>query len=281
MSRWFRVDDALVDDPKVQRLSGDLVKALLNLWCLTSQNDGALPSMDDMAFKLRMKKPQVAAIISELVAAGLVEQNGEFFVPHNWEIRQYRSDANDPTGAKRAKEYRDRKRASRDASRQVTDVTAVRDERQNRADVDQTKPDVRDEAQKRVGDFCQAVVRVYAECNSPVPIETSRCTIWLSQGYDPEVCLAVIASVLARKPSIGSLSYFDQPIADAHAKKAPPRKSLHDGPIEIDWDIACQQWKSIKRWPKGYGNDPESPACRAPPEILRKHGIQPTGASHG
>jgi hypothetical protein len=45
----------------------------------------------------------------------------------------------------------------------------------------------------------------------------------------------------------------------------------------IDWDIACQQWKSIRRWPRGYGNDPESPACRAPPEILKKHGIQQTG----
>jgi hypothetical protein len=45
----------------------------------------------------------------------------------------------------------------------------------------------------------------------------------------------------------------------------------------IDWDIACQQWKSIKRWPRGHGNDPESPACRAPPDILRKHGIQATG----
>lgn len=49
----------------------------------------------------------------------------------------------------------------------------------------------------------------------------------------------------------------------------------------IDWDAACKQWLTIKRWPKGYGNDPESPACRAPPEILRKHGIQPMGASHG
>ncbi|HEX7895467.1 MAG TPA: hypothetical protein VF447_14815 [Terriglobales bacterium] len=135
----------------------------------------------------------------------------------------------------------------------------------------------RDASAKRVGDFCQAVVRVYAECNSTILPETSRCTIWLSQGYDPEVCLAVIASVLARKPSISSLSYFDQPIADAHAKKVPPRKALVDGPIEIDWDAACKQWLTIKRWPKGYGNDPESPACRAPPEILRKHGIQPTG----
>jgi hypothetical protein len=47
----------------------------------------------------------------------------------------------------------------------------------------------------------------------------------------------------------------------------------------INWDSACAQWKSIGRWPRGYGNDPDSPACRAPPEILKKHGIQLMGAS--
>jgi hypothetical protein len=51
--------------------------------------------------------------------------------------------------------------------------------------------------------------------------------------------------------------------------------------IGEDWDAACQQWKRIRRWPKGHGNDPDSPNCRAPADVLRKHGIQPMGASHG
>jgi hypothetical protein len=167
----------------------------------------------------------------------------------------------------------------RDKKRDVTgDVTVTV---QNRAETEQNRTDARDETQKRVGEFCQAVVRVYAECNSTVLPETSRCTIWLSQGYEPEVCLAVIAEILRRKPSIASLSYFDKPIADAHAKKAPQRKSISETPAEVDWDAAAKMWLTMKRWPKGCGNDPDSPACRAPPEILRKHGIQPHGASHG
>jgi|ERR1051325_3826297 hypothetical protein len=45
-------------------------------------------------------------------------------------------------------------------------------------------------------------------------------------------------------------------------------------PQPVDWDSACEQWITIKRWPKGCGNDPDSPACRAPPEILAKHGLR-------
>ena len=92
MGRWFRVYDDLVNDPKVQLLSGDMVKSLLNLWCLASQNDGVLPSMQTMSFKLRMKPAQIAAIITELSEAGLIDREGETFHPHNWNGRQYKSD---------------------------------------------------------------------------------------------------------------------------------------------------------------------------------------------
>jgi hypothetical protein len=103
--------------------------------------------------------------------------------------------------------------------------------------------------------------------------DTSRAGLWLSQGYDPEICLAVIAQIVPKKPNVG-LSYFDQPIAEAHTKKAPARKFVN-GPPPIDWDMAVKSWKMFSKWPKEAGNDPSSPACRAPPEILRKYGFEP------
>lgn len=45
-------------------------------------------------------------------------------------------------------------------------------------------------------------------------------------------------------------------------------------PSIIDWDSACQQWVKLGRWPRDHGNDPESPSCRAPPEVLEKYGIK-------
>ena len=50
MTRWFRVYNDVVDDPKVQRLSNTLFKVLINLWCLASANDGVLPPIDEIAF---------------------------------------------------------------------------------------------------------------------------------------------------------------------------------------------------------------------------------------
>jgi hypothetical protein len=55
MTRWFRIYVDLVDDPTVQRLDAALFKALINLGCLASANYGALPPIDEIAFKLRTR----------------------------------------------------------------------------------------------------------------------------------------------------------------------------------------------------------------------------------
>jgi hypothetical protein len=107
MSRWFRLYDDLVDDPKVQRLGPDLFKALINLWCLASKNDGMLPSLDEMAFKLRVRPERLDKILKELIACGLIDETPDGgHEPHNWNGRQYKSDVSN----ERVKRYRDRKR---------------------------------------------------------------------------------------------------------------------------------------------------------------------------
>lgn len=135
MSRWFRVYDDLVDDPKVQRLPGDMVKSLLNLWCLASQNDGILPAADDIAFKLRMTLAKVQHVLSVLGECGLIDSDEEGLRPHNWNGRQYKSDVADPTAASRQKAYRDRLK-NRNATVTVTDTRTDTEQitEQNRVD---------------------------------------------------------------------------------------------------------------------------------------------------
>ena len=81
MNGWFRVYGSLVDDPKVQRLPGDLVKALLNLWCLASQNDGALPPLEDIAFRLRINPAKAVEIVNRLGQAGLIDDEAGVLRP--------------------------------------------------------------------------------------------------------------------------------------------------------------------------------------------------------
>jgi hypothetical protein len=110
MTRWFRVYEDLVDDPKVQRLDPSLFRALINLWCLTSANGGALPSLEVIAFKPRVKADKAQRLLDELTAEGLIEKNETGLHPHNWSGRQYKSDIQDPTVAERMRRHRSRQR---------------------------------------------------------------------------------------------------------------------------------------------------------------------------
>jgi hypothetical protein len=106
MTRWFRVYVELVDDPKVQRLDPSLFKALINLWCLASAKDGVLPLIDEKAFKLRMKPEKAQRVLTELRAAGLIDDDERGVRPHNWDERQFTSDGSTP----RVKRFRERRR---------------------------------------------------------------------------------------------------------------------------------------------------------------------------
>src|SRR5262249_61422215 len=98
MSRWFRVYNELVDDPKVQRLEPSLFKALVNLWGLASANEGTLPPVDEIAFKLRMKPEKARRVLTELRSAGRVDEEATRTHPPNWAGRQVMTDGSKPRG---------------------------------------------------------------------------------------------------------------------------------------------------------------------------------------
>lgn len=105
-ARWFRVYEDMIDDPKVQRLPADLFRALVNLWCLASACGGALPAAGDIAFKLRKSEAETSKIINGLLDAKLLDRDGETFLPHNWNGRQFKSDVS----TDRVQHHRQRKR---------------------------------------------------------------------------------------------------------------------------------------------------------------------------
>jgi hypothetical protein len=141
MSRWFRFYDCALDDPKVQRLPGDLFKAWVNLLCVASRNDGKLPGADDLAFSLRMSVEAIEDALTSLRAVGLIDWHGPGdFAPHNWNERQFKSDA-DPTALDRKRRQRDKLHdVTRDGHGDVTrdghgDVTRTEQNRvQNRTE---------------------------------------------------------------------------------------------------------------------------------------------------
>lgn len=93
--QWFRFYSGALDDPKVQRLTGDLFKVWINLLCLANESEerGILPSNDDIAFRLRLDDQKTADALRGLIRAGLLDQDedGALHI-HGWEARQKKSD---------------------------------------------------------------------------------------------------------------------------------------------------------------------------------------------
>lgn len=119
MSRWFRIYDEMLDDPKMQRLPAETFRAVVNLWCLASRNGGRLPPFSDIAFALRITESNAVTLLDELVTLGFLDHDDDGLRPHNWDKRQYKSDNTDATNADRQKRFRERRRNA------VTPVTVT------------------------------------------------------------------------------------------------------------------------------------------------------------
>lgn len=129
MSRWWRAYEDAVDDPKVQRLPGELFKAWFNLLCLASRNGGYLPAIEDISFGLRMPEKKCGEILDHLLQSGLLDEFDGRFMPHNWSGRQHQSDRS----TERVKRFRERS-VKRDETVSETQAVTPPDTEQNRTE---------------------------------------------------------------------------------------------------------------------------------------------------
>jgi len=106
MSKWFRLYDDTINDPKILKLSDKLFRVWIGILCAASKNDGRLPSSDDLALMIRIKPEKMIEALEALVSAGLVDRDGPSLSPHNWNGRQYKSDVS----TERVKRFRNGQR---------------------------------------------------------------------------------------------------------------------------------------------------------------------------
>ncbi len=112
--RWFRIDSGAVDNGKLQKLPGDLFKTWFNLMCLAGPNEGRLPDMETIAWRLRVPVSKCSKDVSTLINATLIDRVDETLVMHDWDEWQYVSKK---VSTPRVRAFRDRKkRVSGDVS---------------------------------------------------------------------------------------------------------------------------------------------------------------------
>jgi hypothetical protein len=221
MSRWFRVYDDVINDPKLLKLPETLRWQWLAMLCVASKNGGKLPSNEDIALMLRVPEAKAAEFVTKLVKAKLIDNVDGAFVPHNWEGRQFKSDTSN-----------DRVRKHRDGKRNVTTkqecnvtsplhVTAPEAEAETKTESEQSRADagapIDEEFGRKLAALTVSVGLAFSTRCMPVPPLT-RLSLWLQQGYAQGTVLGAIDRVLKRGRAISTLDYFDAAIAEDHAK---------------------------------------------------------------
>jgi hypothetical protein len=91
-SRWWRAYDDALHDPKVQALPPVLFKFWFNLLCVASKNGGLIPPLSELKTVLKARLDHVKTHVEALLECGLLDEIDGRLEPHNWRIRQYKSD---------------------------------------------------------------------------------------------------------------------------------------------------------------------------------------------
>jgi hypothetical protein len=63
---WIKLYPRLLNDLEFMKLDGDDAKVLMMLWMLASEYGGTLPSIDKIAFRLRLSEKQIKSVLSRL-----------------------------------------------------------------------------------------------------------------------------------------------------------------------------------------------------------------------
>ena len=100
MSRWFRFYADAMRNPKVARLSDKQFRLWVELLAAASENDGALPCLDDLRFMLNRRLDHLSTGVEQLISMGLIDRLEGGYEPHNWSKFQYKSDTSNERVAK-------------------------------------------------------------------------------------------------------------------------------------------------------------------------------------
>ncbi len=98
--RWFRFYADAIRNPKVARLSDKQFRLWVELLSVASENDGAIPCLDDLRYMLNRRLDHLSTGVDQLISMGLIDCLEAGYEPHNWNKFQYKSDTSTERVAK-------------------------------------------------------------------------------------------------------------------------------------------------------------------------------------
>jgi hypothetical protein len=129
--QWFRVYADAFRCPKLLRLTYKQRWFWVCLLSIYTQNGQKTITKEDLVLCTNLRSKMVGDYLDALVDARLIDKENQGFKPHNWEIRQYKSD----NSTERVKRFRN---ASRNVSETAPEQNRTEAE-QNRAEQNRTE----------------------------------------------------------------------------------------------------------------------------------------------
>jgi len=100
MSRWLRLYADAMRNPKVMRLADKDFRLWVKLLCVASENEGAIPALDDLKLVLGMRLDHLSTGLDRLISGRMIDVLGDGYAPHSWAKFQYKSDTSNERVAK-------------------------------------------------------------------------------------------------------------------------------------------------------------------------------------
>ena len=106
-SYWIKLYHEILEDPKMGPLSDRLWRRAIECFLLAgdSHKEGDLPSLQDMAWRLRMSSEMLESDLIELGNIGILEQK-----EGTWRVAKFADRQRKRTSAQRVREYRAREK---------------------------------------------------------------------------------------------------------------------------------------------------------------------------
>jgi hypothetical protein len=113
MRYWIKLYTEILKDPKMGRLTDRQFRTCINLFALAGEYDqeGALPSIADMSWTLRMDEAELLDNLNELAKVGIVRCINDTWLVCKWQERQAKAPSAAPDKVlQRVHEHRQRQR---------------------------------------------------------------------------------------------------------------------------------------------------------------------------
>lgn len=161
--QWLRLYDDVLDDPKVQQLSLKMFRYWIKILCLANKAStrGRIENdLNAIAYRLRCSTSEAKSVLHELQSVGLLDREGDQFVPHNWDTRQKKSDSS----AERVARHRD-KQEPRNVTKplQKRNSNALDIEKRREEEKPPLPPEGNDEGKRKKNEYTQDFEALWLE----------------------------------------------------------------------------------------------------------------------